>query len=138
MRSCLFVLMRRCVMRITMESPFSCRQHLMRRLCKAAKVKAFGFHSIRHLTASILFAAGELLWKIQGILRHKTPLRQSATIEPWGWSRLVRPWKTICAVRLKSFRFPKAKRPQRRHSEGVLYPDLVSGYDKVGLYCVTH
>jgi integrase len=54
-------------------NPFSSRQQLMRKLCKAAKVKAFGFHSIRHMTASILFVAGEPLWKIQGILRHKSP-----------------------------------------------------------------
>jgi integrase len=52
---------------------FSSRQHIMRSLCKAAKVRVFGFHSIRHLTASILFIAGEPLWKIQGILRHKNP-----------------------------------------------------------------
>ncbi|MCG6905150.1 MAG: tyrosine-type recombinase/integrase [Desulfobacteraceae bacterium] len=45
----------------------------MRRLYKAAIVKAFEFHSIRHLTASIRFVAGEPLWKIQGILRHKSP-----------------------------------------------------------------
>jgi integrase len=38
--------------------PFINRQHLMERLCKKAKVKQFGFHSIRHLTASILYKKG--------------------------------------------------------------------------------
>ena len=35
--------------------PFVERGKFMSRLCKAAKVKPFGFHAIRHLTASILY-----------------------------------------------------------------------------------
>ena len=38
-------------------NPFQYRLHFMRRLCKRAGVKAFGFHAIRHLTASILAQA---------------------------------------------------------------------------------
>lgn len=53
--------------------PFSNRQHFMRRLCKKVDVKPFGFHAIRHLTASILYQKGYPLAVVQAILRHKNP-----------------------------------------------------------------
>ena len=53
--------------------PFKHRQHFMERLCEKAQVKPFGFHSIRHLTASILYNKGYSVSVIQAILRHKNP-----------------------------------------------------------------
>ena len=53
--------------------PFQKRNHMMARLCKKADVKHFGFHAIRHLTASILYQSGEPVAVIQAILRHKSP-----------------------------------------------------------------
>ena len=53
--------------------PFTVRQHFMRRACKRAGVKPFGFHAIRHFTASYLFAKGQSVSVIQQILRHKNP-----------------------------------------------------------------
>ena len=53
--------------------PFKHRQHLMTKLCKKVKVKPFGFHAIRHLTASILYKKGYPESIIQAILRHKNP-----------------------------------------------------------------
>jgi len=53
--------------------PFTVRQHFMARLCGKAKVKHFGFHAIRHLTASILYQKGYAVSVIQAILRHKNP-----------------------------------------------------------------
>lgn len=53
--------------------PFKERMHFMKRLCELAKVKAFGFHAIRHLTASILYRMGQPVSVIQAILRHKSP-----------------------------------------------------------------
>lgn len=52
--------------------PFTNRQHLMKRVCRRAGVKEFGFHAIRHLTASMLDRDGVELTVIQGILRHKS------------------------------------------------------------------
>lgn len=52
--------------------PFKNRQHWMKRMCSRASVPPFGFHAIRHLTASILFRHGEPLEVIQRILRHKS------------------------------------------------------------------
>ena len=51
--------------------PFKVRQKYMRQLCKRAGVKAFGYHAIRHLTASILAQADVPMVTIQRILRHK-------------------------------------------------------------------
>lgn len=50
---------------------FSCRVHFLKRVCRRAGVKAFGFHAIRHLTASILATSGVPMVHIQAILRHK-------------------------------------------------------------------
>ena len=46
------------------------RQHWLKRLCKKAGVKPFGFHGIRHLFASILAARNVPLVEIQYMLRH--------------------------------------------------------------------
>ncbi|MFA7384209.1 MAG: tyrosine-type recombinase/integrase [Desulfurivibrionaceae bacterium] len=54
--------------------PFKLRAHLMSNLCdKAGIEKPFGFHSIRHLTATILFKQGYSVGTIQAILRHQNP-----------------------------------------------------------------
>ena len=43
----------------------------MKNLCDRAGVKHFGFHAIRHLSASILAKKGIDIPSIQHILRHK-------------------------------------------------------------------
>ncbi|MGD9949832.1 MAG: tyrosine-type recombinase/integrase [Desulfobulbus sp.] len=49
---------------------FQYRQHWLKRICKKAGVKPFGFHGIRHLFASILAAQNVPLVEIQYMLRH--------------------------------------------------------------------
>jgi integrase len=51
--------------------PYYQRNRWMHRLCELAKVKRFGLHGIRHLTASILAKADVSMIDIQSILRHK-------------------------------------------------------------------
>jgi len=51
--------------------PYQERGKFMRQLCADAGVKRFGFHAIRHLTASILDSHGVPLTDIQRILRHR-------------------------------------------------------------------
>jgi integrase len=53
--------------------PYKYRQHFMKKICKRADVKPFGFHAIRHLTATILYKKGYPVSIIQEILRHKSP-----------------------------------------------------------------
>jgi len=52
------------------NKPFTMRRRFMPGLCKRAEVKPFGFHAIRHLTASILAQADVPMVTIQRILRH--------------------------------------------------------------------
>jgi integrase len=44
--------------------PFTSRCHFMRRVCQRAGVKVFGFHALRHLSAVLLYKAGEPVAKI--------------------------------------------------------------------------
>jgi integrase len=64
--------------------PYKVRQHFMKRLCKRAGVKPFGFHAIRHLTASILYRKGYSVSVIQSILRHKSPNTTARYIRSLG------------------------------------------------------
>lgn len=53
------------------EIPYDQRNKWLPRLCDKAKVKKFGLHAIRHLTASILARNDVAMVDIQAILRHK-------------------------------------------------------------------
>ncbi len=53
------------------KKPYLQRRHWMKRVCGKAKVKHFGLHAIRHLTASILAKENVPMVDIQRILRHK-------------------------------------------------------------------
>jgi integrase len=48
------------------------RQHLMGRICRRAGVRPFGFHAIRHLSASLLAQADVPMVIISQILRHRS------------------------------------------------------------------
>jgi len=50
---------------------FRSRQHYMKGLCKRAGVEPFGFHAIRHLSAVMMYHAGQPVSVIQAMLRHK-------------------------------------------------------------------
>jgi integrase len=52
--------------------PFKFRAKFMKKLCALAGVKPFGFHSVRHLTASQLYSMGYSVGTIQALLRHKS------------------------------------------------------------------
>jgi len=52
--------------------PYRSRVHLMEYLCEKAGVNRFGFHAIRHLSASVLYKAGYPISVIQKMLRHKS------------------------------------------------------------------
>jgi len=88
--------------------PFTSRQHYMRKLCKRAGVTPFGFHGIRHLTASILANAGVDIPTIQTILRHKSPNTTARYIRSLGF---------VDATLAEVFGSPKTS-PQSAISEG--------------------
>lgn len=54
--------------------PYTSRWKIMKSLCKEAGVKRFGFHSLRHLGASIMGNSGKVsIGAIQRILGHESP-----------------------------------------------------------------
>ena len=64
--------------------PYVARGDLMKRLCEKAKVKEFGFHAIRHLTASILYHNGCDVSLIQRVLRHKNATTTNRYLQNLG------------------------------------------------------
>lgn len=64
--------------------PFRNRQHFMEKLCAKAEVRTFGFHAIRHLTASIMYREGQPVAVIQAILRHKSPQTTTKYLQTLG------------------------------------------------------
>ncbi|WP_279343184.1 tyrosine-type recombinase/integrase [Fundidesulfovibrio terrae] len=64
--------------------PYTNRQHFMKKLCEKAGVKPFGFHAIRHLTASTLYRAGRPQAEIQAILRHSSPTTTNRYLHSLG------------------------------------------------------
>lgn len=63
---------------------YTARQHIMRKICKRAGVKHFGFHAIRHLSAAILARERVPVPVIQGILRHKNATTTSVYLRSLG------------------------------------------------------
>jgi integrase len=70
--------------------PFKNRQHFMKQLCKKSDVKPFGFHAIRHLTATILYNNGSKLYVIQQILRHKSASTTEKYLHSLGLNKHLR------------------------------------------------
>ena len=68
--------------------PFVSRQKFLSRLCKTLNIKPFGYHSIRHLTATILYKNGAKLYDIQAILRHKSAATTQKYLHKLGLSDL--------------------------------------------------
>lgn len=64
--------------------PFKYRLHFMGNLCKRAKVRPFGFHSVRHLTASTLYKLGSSVADIQSVLRHESATTTAKYIRSLG------------------------------------------------------
>lgn len=71
--------------------PFMQRRHFMKRLCKRAEVKHFGFHAIRHLSATILYNNSVDVSDIQAILRHKNPTTTNLYLKTLGLEALRNP-----------------------------------------------
>ena len=60
----------------------------MSRLCDKAGVKRFGFHAIRHLTATSLYHKGYGVEAIQAALRHKHATTTNQYVKTLGLEQL--------------------------------------------------
>lgn len=65
--------------------PFVDRKRFMGSLCKRAEVEPFGFHAIRHLSASYLYRIGKPVSLIQKILRHEAPSTTERYLKSLGF-----------------------------------------------------
>lgn len=64
------------------------RTKFMSKMCKEAGVKPFGYHAIRHLTATTLYHGGCDLATIQAILRHKSPSTTERYLKTLGVTKV--------------------------------------------------
>ena len=87
--------------------PFKYRIHFMRRLCERAEVKPFGFHGIRHLTASILYNLGYEVAIIKTILRHKSAGTTERYLHTLGLENVRKALEDLTTERGKVYRFTK-------------------------------
>ena len=71
--------------------PFQYRLCFMKRLCEKASVERFGFHAIRHLSATILYNNGVDVSVIQAILRHKSATTTDGYLRTLGLEALRKP-----------------------------------------------
>ena len=62
----------------------------MQRMCKRIKIKPFGYHAIRHFTASHLYAKGVSVSVIQAILRHTNPNTTARYLRSLGIDPAIR------------------------------------------------
>jgi integrase len=99
-------------------NPFTVRQHYMKRICERAGVKPFGFHGIRHLTASVLYHKGYKLNTIQAILRHKSPRTTERYLKSLGLEHVREALEEGLKESGKVIPFNKEKTFRRASSEG--------------------
>ena len=64
--------------------PYITRTPFLRKLCDMAGVQRFGFHGIRHLSASMMAQGNIPIPDIQNVLRHKSPMTTARYIHSLG------------------------------------------------------
>jgi len=90
--------------------PFMYRLHFMQRLCERANVTRFGFHAIRHLSASILFKLGYEVGVMQAILRHKSPNTTERYLKSIGLERVREALEDLKPADAKVLEFNPSKK----------------------------
>jgi integrase len=96
--------------------PFLYRLHVMKRLCDRAGVQHFGFHAIRHLSASILFRLGYEVAVIQTILRHRSPNTTERYLRSVGLERVREALEDLKPGETPVLKFPR--NPEKADSAG--------------------
>ena len=81
----------------------------MRRMCEKAAVKRFGFHAIRHLSASILYNLGYEVAVIQTILRHKNPTTTEGYLRSLGLEKVRAAMESLTRKTGEVISFPEGR-----------------------------
>jgi integrase len=89
--------------------PFKYRLQFMRRMCEKAAIKRFGFHSIRHLSASILYNLGYEVAVIQTILRHKNPTTTEGYLRSLGLEKVRAAMESLTRKTGEVISFPECR-----------------------------
>ena len=115
---------------------FTARAHVMKRWCKVIGIKPFGWHGIRHFTASTIFNKGYPIAHIQTILRHQNPY----TTEKYLRSLGLRYVRTALEEGLKrdaeSSLFP-ARRFRLDSTMSILHPSFTPSTKSIGVAYAT-
>lgn len=61
------------------------RNHWLKRECARAGVKGFGLHTVRHLSAVMLYHAGKSVAAIQAMLRYEHAVTTEIYLGPSGF-----------------------------------------------------
>ncbi|UQZ90066.1 site-specific integrase [Deltaproteobacteria bacterium Smac51] len=117
----------------TPGEPFRERLHFMKRICRRAGVKPFGYHAIRHLHATILFNEGCDLSTTQKQLRHSSPTTTVRYLKSLGYED-AHAQKVLSVIegrqpkRQTIFQFETRKNPQDKAlGDSVHTPGTQSG-----------
>ena len=94
--------------------PFKERSKFMGRLCDEADVKPFGFHAIRHLSASILYNLGYEVAVIQTILRHKSANTTERYLRSIGLERVREALEDLKPASAKILKFKQKRKSSNR------------------------
>jgi integrase len=94
--------------------PFTHRRKFFTRLCKRAGVKYFDYHSIRHLTAIILYRASYPVGHIQPVLRYKNSTTTERYLKKFGLELVRDPMEFALRLPAKviSFKAAQKAKPQ--------------------------
>jgi integrase len=69
---------------------FHYRNAFMKKMCDKIGITPFGYHAIRHFTASHLYAKGHPISVIQTILRHMHPTTTAGYLRTFGLDPAIR------------------------------------------------
>lgn len=90
------------------------RIKFMPKMCKKVGVKPFGYHAIRHLTATTLYHNGCDLATIQAILRHKSPSTTERYLKTLGVTKVKTALNSL--TNIMSFK-PESKKEKDTHRD---------------------
>ncbi len=90
--------------------PFKVRRTFLKKLCEKAEVYPFGFHGIRHLTATILYQKGYPVAVIQLILRHKNATTTTRYLHSLGVEEVRPALESLGRQKADVIRLPERQR----------------------------